>query len=80
MEHEPKEVQEQLRRQNRRAAGRVVVRSDLNKVNAHNFVPPRNLLQKLKNLVVEKAAMAGRSGARSDGRTEGIYVDCYVHS
>ena len=53
----------------------VIVGRHFDQIDAHHLVPARDSLQDLQHFVIQEPAMAGRAGARRDGRAEPVNVD-----
>ena len=64
--------------EDRGRSGVIIVRRDLDKVNADHGSAAHEPGTKLEDLVVGEAAMAGRAGARRDRRIETVDVDRHV--
>ena len=75
VEDEPQKVQQKLCREDGGGACGVVIGGNLDEVDAHHLMGLGHRLQQFQHFVVEKAAVAGRAGARRDGGAEGINVD-----
>jgi len=75
VEDEPQKVQQKLCREDGGGACGVVIGGNLDEVDAHHLMGLGHRLQQFQHFVVEKAAVAGRAGARCDGGAEGVDVD-----
>ena len=75
-------VQQDLRRKDRRGAGMVVIRRHLDQVDPDDPALPGQAVDQLQHLIVKKAPMRRRAGARRDRGVETVDIQrqILVHS
>ena len=75
VKNESNEVQQELGGQNLGAIRRIISGGDLHQIDASHLTALRQALQDLKNVIIQKAAMAWCARAWRNGGTKGVDVD-----